>query len=60
MTNWTSLYVPLLVHPAPHFFVGLGPFVTHDVDHEYTAQNGGKGKNEGTTVGAALTVGGWF
>ena len=28
-----GLYAPLLIHPAPHAFVGLGPTVSHDLKH---------------------------
>ena len=28
---WVALYAPLLVHPAPHFFLGFGPSVRQDI-----------------------------
>jgi hypothetical protein len=52
-----SLFAPLLVHPAPHFFVGLGPTLSRDL---------GRGSNflssddPSTSAGAALTIGGWI
>jgi len=45
-------YVPFLFHPAPHFFLGIGPAVRVPVagpDHLKT-----------TSFGLASTVGGWF
>jgi hypothetical protein len=56
-----SLYTPLLVHLASHFFVGLGPFVSHDLTNTITSASGLAGpENRSTTVGASLLVGGAF
>jgi hypothetical protein len=54
-----GLYAPLLAHLAPHWFVGFGPTIAHDLTHPYsyplvTYQN------RQTTFGAALSVGGWL
>ena len=51
------LYAPLLVHLAPHFFVGAGPSLYHDlsrtIDHvDY--------QNLRTTLGAGFVIGGWL
>ena len=53
-----ALYVPLLVHFAPHAFVGIGPFVAHDLSNEIEGRN--RPSNLATTVGARLLVGGWL
>ena len=52
-----GLYVPLLVHFAPHAFAGFGPFVAHDLSNQI---EGGNRNNLATTVGARLLVGGWL
>jgi hypothetical protein len=39
-----------MFHPAPHFFVGLGPFLDADLS----------GDSRATTWGAKLTIGGWM
>jgi hypothetical protein len=45
-----SLFAPLLFHPVEHFFVGLGPSLSHEFISEYPA----------TTLAAHLTLGGWL
>jgi hypothetical protein len=45
-----NAYVPLMFHPAPHFFAGLGPFLDADLT----------GNTRATTFGGKMTVGGWF
>lgn len=45
-----NLFVPLMVHPAPHFFAGFGPFLDTDLN----------GDNRATTWGFRLTIGGWL
>jgi hypothetical protein len=52
-----ALYMPLLVHFASHAFAGFGPSLSHDLTN--TVEGGGA-SNLGTTVGAALVVGGWL
>jgi len=42
-----ELYVPVLLHPVPHFFIGFGPYAE-------------AGSPSGEVVGAKLTLGGWF
>jgi hypothetical protein len=49
------LFVPLLIHPVPHFFIGIGPELQRDLERK-----AGQVKNEGTLIGLASTVGGWF
>ena len=55
-----GLYVPVLLHVAPHLFVGFGPNVSHELTHSYTFQDGTEQQVRATTFGAALTVGGWL
>jgi hypothetical protein len=52
-----DLYLPLLVHPVPHFFMGAGPEVFHD----FGAVRGGSNVGEQrTTIGAGFIVGGYW
>jgi hypothetical protein len=44
-----SIFAPIMVHPAPHFFAGLGPFLESDLS----------GDNRATSWGIKLTMGGW-
>ena len=58
-----DLYVPLLVHPAPHVFIGFGPSVYHQVSSAVTYPADPlvpAVQNRETTVGARLVVGGWL
>lgn len=45
-----NVFVPVMFHPAPHFFAGFGPFVDADLS----------GKQKATTFGGKLTLGGWL
>ncbi|MET0386479.1 MAG: hypothetical protein ABW321_10995, partial [Polyangiales bacterium] len=45
-----NLFVPLVVHPARHFFAGFGPFLDTDLS----------GANRVTVFGLKLTMGGWL
>jgi hypothetical protein len=45
-----NLFVPIMFHPVPHFFVGFGPFLDTDLS----------GSDKITTYGLKLTIGGWF
>jgi hypothetical protein len=63
---FVGLYAPLLVHPSPHFFVGFGPSVYHDLSHSVVVYDpnvsttGPTSQNVSTTVGAGVVVGGWL
>jgi hypothetical protein len=48
-----GVYVPVLVHPARHFFLGLGPNVQTEL-----STTGGNGTKE-TQYGVMFVVGGW-
>ncbi len=52
-----GLFAPLLVHPAQHLFVGLGPSLSHDLSR--TINESGY-SNRATTLGAGLVVGAWL
>ena len=45
-----SIFAPVMVHPAPHFFAGFGPFLESDLS----------GDNRATSWGFKLTMGGWM
>ncbi len=52
-----ALSLPLVLHVAPHFFIGWGPYVSHDVSVWF---DGKSSDANGTRVGASLLVGGWL
>ncbi len=54
---YVSLYLPLLFHPASHFFFGIGPSFTHSFG---ALQGGPNGAEEPTTIGAGFLVGGYW
>jgi len=45
-----NIFVPLMVHPAPHFFLGFGPALDVDLT----------GDTKSTTIAGRLTIGGWL
>jgi hypothetical protein len=45
-----NLFAPVMLHPAPHFFAGFGPFLDADLS----------GDTRATTWGFKLTLGGWI
>lgn len=45
-----NLFVPVMFHPAEHFFAGFGPFLDTDLN----------GDNRVTTFGGKLTIGGYI
>lgn len=50
-----EFFAPLLLHPAAHFFVGLGPDLYLDLSHTVESST-----NRRFFFGVASTVGGWF
>ena len=50
-----ELFMPILIHPARHFFLGLGPDFYADLSHTI-----GNSSNNRTFIGITSTVGGWF
>ena len=54
-----SIFAPFLVHPAPHFFLGLGPIFSQDLSNSVSAGNVSGDGAKATTFGLAFTVGGW-
>jgi hypothetical protein len=54
-----GIYAPLLVHVASHAFIGIGPYVNHDLTAKLA--NGLVGpENLATRAGASVLVGGWL
>jgi hypothetical protein len=49
-------YVPVLYHPVPHFYVGLGP----NILTELGASPSSPGASKVTTYGLFASIGGWF
>ncbi len=52
---WVDLYLPILIHPTSHFFLGIGPEVLEDVSNDRDSA-GGRRHFRGITS----MVGGWF
>ena len=50
-----DFFGPLLIHPAPHFFVGLGPEIYEDLSHVVNSRS-----NKRLFIGISNVVGGWF
>ena len=58
-----ALYAPLLVHPAPHAFVGFGPGIYQDLSRGYTdpaVPDSTIVQNRETNLSLSLIVGGWL
>lgn len=58
-----NLFVPLLLHPAPHAFVGFGPRLYRELSHAVhypDDPNAPPYQNQETTVEAEFVVGGWL
>jgi hypothetical protein len=54
-------FAPLLFHPVPHFFIGLGPNVSTQLSNSYSPPNGpGQDLPKLTQYGVMSTLGGWF
>lgn len=52
-----GLELPFVFHAAPHFYIGCGPFVGHDVARY---ENGTSSDVLSTSGGVSTTVGGWL
>jgi hypothetical protein len=56
---FVSLYAPLLLHPASHLFLGIGPEAFRDITHP--VDNGiARANTRRTFIGVSSIVGGWF
>jgi hypothetical protein len=55
------IFAPFLIHPAQHFFLGLGPYFQTDLTASESV-NGVSQQNvpKTTSYGLQFTVGGWF
>ena len=52
---WTDLFLPLLFHPVPHFFLGLGPYGSYEPQHQVESV-----KRHRFSVSVGTEIGGWF
>jgi hypothetical protein len=50
-------YVPVLYHPTPHFYVGLGPNILTELG---ASSDGGSATSKITSYGIFGSAGGWF
>jgi hypothetical protein len=57
-----GLFAPVLFHPVPHFFLGLGPIVQTDLISNSSPGGGGPSAtgNKTTEYGVQFTLGGWI
>ncbi len=56
-----GVFAPVLFHPVPHFFVGLGPNLSTELSHSHS--DGGQNVNNYpklTQYGIMSTIGGWL
>jgi hypothetical protein len=61
--NFVSIgaFAPFLVHPAKHFFLGVGPGVETDLSRSRSPANGPSvDQTKVTTYGVTFVVGGWL
>jgi len=58
---WVNLNAKLLVHPAPHFFIGVGPQVFQEFGRtQDRSQSNVDAGGQRTQFGAGVVVGGYF
>jgi hypothetical protein len=55
-----GVFAPLLFHPVPHFFVGLGPDLSTELSHDRSNNGQTRGVSKLTQYGVMSTIGGWF
>ena len=57
-----GVYVPFLYHPAPHFFLGIGPNFATQIISSVSPGNGGASVDgyKATSFGLTATFGGYF
>jgi hypothetical protein len=55
-----TVYAPLLLHPAQHFFIGLGPRVSTDLSSRASSHGLSGDGDKQTSIALTSTVGGWF
>lgn len=58
--TWVELYVPLLVHVAPHFFLGVGPSIYSDLNRSVTFEGSPSREFKRTGIAFAISTGGWI
>ena len=54
-----NLYLPILVHPVPHFFMGAGPYLFHQFGSVQNESGYSVGEQR-TTLGGSFLVGGYW
>ncbi len=55
--QFLGAYAPLLYHPVPHFYVGLGPNILAELGE---SSNGTSATSKITSYGVFASIGGWF
>lgn len=55
-----AIFVPVLWHPVPHFFVGMGPLFSTDLTSSDSAGGTSADGSKTTIFGLASTIGGWL
>jgi len=56
-TSWTlGIFAPFLLHPAEHFFLGLGPLLSTQIAN---SNSPGGGQPQATVYGLEFELGGW-
>ncbi len=53
-----GVYAPVLLHPAKHFFIGMGPTLRYD--HLFPEDASGTVTKDSVTVALSTTIGGWL
>jgi len=52
--------VPILWHPAPHFFIGAGPTLTTELSSSASAMGNSQDQSKTTDIGVTTMLGGYF
>lgn len=60
-TMTVGLFAPVLFHPAEHFFLGLGPYISTDISSKVSPPGGSSvDGDKNTSFGLNFTLGGYF
>jgi hypothetical protein len=55
-----GVFGPVLFHPVPHFFLGLGPILSTEVTHTFSNNGRSGDAPKLTEYGVMSTIGGWL
>lgn len=55
-----EIFVPILWHPVPHFFLGVGPIFRTDLTSSIKENGQSQDYNKTTVFGLQTTIGGWL